>query len=104
MGNTSIAIQFQSLYDLYTEDEKEDEIQKYIKLADEPGIPSSGRLRRALRRALATVKKTKDEEDDEITDMRGGTEQRNLNITLDRIQLAINTQFKKTLTTENTTQ
>ena len=84
------------MYNKKSEDELEEEIQKYQSLADEPGSPWGNR--RLLRRVLA------DDDEDEVTDMRGGTEGRNLNITLDRMSLAINIQKKLGIHTENTTE
>ena len=62
-------------------------------LAAEPGSPWGNRRRRNL-----------DEDEDEVTDMRGGDEARSLNTTLDRMSLAINVQKKLGVHTENTTE
>ena len=81
------------MYDKNTEDELEKEIQKYQKLADEPGSPWGNR-----RRVLAD-----DDEEEEVTDLRGGEEGRALNTTLDRMSLKINIQKKTGIQSENTT-
>ena len=43
MGNTSVAIQFQSFFDELTEDEKEEELQSRLKTAASPGLSWGGR-------------------------------------------------------------
>lgn len=92
IGNTTIAIQVESFYDKLTEDEKEEEIQKYMKLSSTPGLAWGGRRL-----------EDDDEEDEPKPDMRPGVEVSFLNLTLDRMQLAINIQKKLGLHTENET-
>ena len=69
-----------------TEDEKEEEFQKIMKISANPGLAWGGRRRRLK-------DDDDDDEDEEIEDMRSFTEQLSLNNTLDKMILVMNNQL-----------
>ena len=81
IGNFSVAIQISSLFEELTEDEKEEELQKFMKISANPGLSWGGRRRL-----------NDDDEDEEVPDMRSFTESATLNSTLDMMQLTIDIQ------------
>ena len=72
----SIAIQIQSNFKDLTEDEKEEELQKFMKVSASPGLSWGGRR---------LANDDDDEEEEEIQDMRSFAEQIALNNTLDKM-------------------
>ena len=93
IGNFSVAIQISSLFEELTEDEKEEELQKFMKISANPGLSWGGRRRL-----------NDDEEDEEVPDMRSFTESATLNSTLDMMQLTIDIQQQAGARTENLTK